>query len=266
MKRIVPRKNTATVPASKNTPTDATVARPARVRKAIVGDTKEVRIVADALRDLEIVYRDIDDLIDYEFNPRDNNEAVQYVANSIRQFGFINPIIVDKDDIIIVGHTRKAGAKLIGYTRAPTIKMEHLTEEQVKAFRIIDNKVGEIAKWNYELLAKEIGEIGSSMDLIELGFSAQQVDCLSAMVADDCLSSANELMKGSSLDSMAPAPKAQQSNAPATTRWVLGELVLNMPAEVHRAWITALREECDFDQKTMANMIYSKLGVDHVAD
>lgn len=252
-------------PSKKSPQTVAPTAKPVRVRKPVEGDSAAVKTVANALLDLEIVYRNIDDLKDYEFNPRDNQDAIQFVAASIRRFGFINPIVIDQNDEIIIGHTRKAGAKLVGYTRAPTIKMEHLTPEQVKAFRIVDNKVGEIATWNYELLAKEVMEIGQRVDLVELGFAAQQIDCLSAMVADDCLSSANELMAGSGLD-VVPRTNTTASTAPATTRWVMGELVITMPAEVHRAWITALREECDFDQKQMTNMIYSKLGVDHVAD
>lgn len=248
-------------------PPAATKRRRAATADKAKPDTAAVSTIAKAIMELEIEYRNIDELKDYEFNPRDNHDAIQYVANSIRQFGFTNPIVIDKDDVIIIGHTRKAGAKLIGMTRVPTIKVEHLSDEQVKAFRIVDNKVGEIATWNYELLAREIQALGSSIDMIELGFAAEQIDCLSAMVEEDCLSVANSLMTGSGLDTRAGgnAPTSN-STAPATTRWVLGELVITMPAEVHRAWITALREECEFDQKTMINTIYSKLGVDHVAD
>jgi ParB-like chromosome segregation protein Spo0J len=95
----------------------------------------------------------------YENNPRDNDDAVELVMKSIEEFGFKNPIIVDKDMVIVAGHTRFRAAKRLGLEVAPVIVADDLTEEQVKAFRIMDNKASEMAEWNYPKLMKEIDEL-----------------------------------------------------------------------------------------------------------
>lgn len=118
---------------------------------------------------MEIVVKNVEDLIPYENNPRNNENAVKYVAESIRQFGFKVPIIVDADDIVVAGHTRLKAAKELGITEVPCVVADDLTEEQVRAFRLADNKVAEIASWDSELLDFELGEIdGFNMD--DFGF------------------------------------------------------------------------------------------------
>lgn len=97
---------------------------------------------------MEIVLKGIEELIPYENNPRNNDEAVKYVAESIRQFGFKVPMVIDKDGVIVAGHTRFKAAKELGMTEVPCIIADDLTEEQVKAFRLADNKVAEIATWD----------------------------------------------------------------------------------------------------------------------
>lgn len=92
----------------------------------------------------------------YENNPRNNDEAVKYVAESIKQFGFKVPMVIDADGVIVAGHTRFKAAKELGMTEVPCIIADDLTEEQVKAFRLADNKVGEIATWDFELLHLEL--------------------------------------------------------------------------------------------------------------
>ena len=105
---------------------------------------------------LTIIDRYITDLKPYINNPRKNDEAVATVEKSIKEFGFINPIVLDKNDSIIVGHTRLKAAIRLGYEKVPTIKAEHLTPSQVKAFRIMDNKSGEKAEWDWSLLKEEL--------------------------------------------------------------------------------------------------------------
>lgn len=98
----------------------------------------------------------LSDITPYENNPRNNEEAVEKVANSIKEFGFNQPIVVDKDNVIIVGHTRYLAAQELGLTEAPVIVAENLSEEQARAYRLADNKTGELAGWDFEKLALEL--------------------------------------------------------------------------------------------------------------
>ena len=108
---------------------------------------------------MEIIYKNIDELIPYENNPRLNDEAVEYVKNSIKEFGFKVPIVIDKDNVIIAGHTRIKASKELGIKDIPCIIADDLTEEQVKAFRLADNKVSEKSMWDYTKLDEELNNI-----------------------------------------------------------------------------------------------------------
>ena len=112
--------------------------------------------ITEAGGHMEIVYRKIEDIKPYKNNPRNNADAVDFVARSIESFGFKNPIIIDKNNEIVAGHTRYRAAKKLGMEEVPTIKADDLTPEQVKAFRLADNKVAEGSKWVPHLLAAEI--------------------------------------------------------------------------------------------------------------
>lgn len=96
---------------------------------------------------MQVESMSIDDIKPYENNPRDNDDAVDSVANSIKEFGWQQPIVVDKDNVIIVGHTRYKAAKKLGMDKVPVVVASKLTPEQVKAYRLADNKVGELADW-----------------------------------------------------------------------------------------------------------------------
>lgn len=108
------------------------------------------------------------EIIPYENNPRNNDGAVEAVANSIREFGFQQPLVLDKNNVIIVGHTRFKAAKKLGLKTVPCVIAENLTEEQCKAYRLADNKVGELAEWDIEMLAIELSEI--EFDMSDFGF------------------------------------------------------------------------------------------------
>lgn len=108
-------------------------------------------------------------LTPYENNPRNNDEAVEPVANSISEFGFKVPIVATSDGEIINGHTRWKAAKKLKLKTVPVIIADDLTEEQVRAFRLADNKVAEIAQWDIELLLSEIESEGDSVSLVEYG-------------------------------------------------------------------------------------------------
>lgn len=121
----------------------------------------------------EIIMMPIGNVKPYGHNPRINDASVEYVANSIAQFGFKQPIVVDKDMVIIVGHTRLKAAKELGLKEVPVIIASDLTPEQCKAYRLADNKVGEFSMWDFNLLDLELGEIGA-IDMGDFGFSADE--------------------------------------------------------------------------------------------
>ncbi len=118
---------------------------------------------------MNIVELNINELKPYENNPRKNDEAVQYVANSIKEFGFKVPIVIDKDYVIVAGHTRYKASKQLGLEKVPCIIADDLTDEQIKAFRLADNKTGEFAEWDIDLLDGELDNI-LSIDMNDFGF------------------------------------------------------------------------------------------------
>lgn len=124
---------------------------------------------------MELQYIRLSDLRLYENNPRNNDEAVEYVANSIKEFGFKVPIIVDKNNVIVAGHTRYKASEKLGIKEVPVIVADDLTDEQIKAFRLADNKVAEIATWNEEKLELELSGLDfMSMELF--GFNGVFTD------------------------------------------------------------------------------------------
>lgn len=123
---------------------------------------------------MEIITKKIDELIPYINNPRYNDDAVEYVANSIKEFGFKVPIIIDKNNEIVAGHTRYKASIELGLNEVPCIVADDLTEEQVKAFRLADNKVSEKAEWNFELLDEELADL--DIDMSDYGFENIEID------------------------------------------------------------------------------------------
>lgn len=121
---------------------------------------------------MEIVNKNIEEIKMYENNPRNNDGAVEYVANSIKEFGFKVPIVLDKNNIIVAGHTRYKAAKLLNITEIPCIIADDLSDEQVKAFRLIDNKAAELASWDNDLLNLELENIKDiDMELFDFQIS-----------------------------------------------------------------------------------------------
>lgn len=118
---------------------------------------------------MQIIEKNIDSLTPYENNPRKNDKSVDYVANSISQFGFKVPIVIDSNGVIIAGHTRYKAAVKLKMDTVPCIVADDLTEEQIKAFRLVDNKVGEMSQWDMDLLADELDGI-FDVDMSEFGF------------------------------------------------------------------------------------------------
>lgn len=123
---------------------------------------------------MRIIQKKISDLIPYENNPRKNERAIDKVAASIKEFGFKVPIIIDQDNVIVAGHTRLKAAELLGLDKIPCIVADDLSDEQLKAFRLADNKTGEFAEWDFELLAEELQDI-TDIDMSEFGFEVEDI-------------------------------------------------------------------------------------------
>ena len=120
---------------------------------------------------MQVIEKELSWLKPYANNPRDNESAVEPVANSIKEFGFKVPIVATSDGEIINGHTRFKASKLLGLEKVPVIIADDLTDEQIKAFRLADNKTGEIADWNESLLIKELEELDDlDYDMGQFGF------------------------------------------------------------------------------------------------
>ena len=108
---------------------------------------------------MKIEFRGVDSIIPYEDNPRKNEKAVRPVADSILKYGFRVPIVIGPDNVVITGHTRLKAAKLLNIKEVPVIVASDLTDEQITAFRLADNKTGELAKWDFERLERELEEL-----------------------------------------------------------------------------------------------------------
>jgi hypothetical protein len=125
---------------------------------------------------MEIVTKSIHELTPYEKNARKNNKAVPLVAKSIEQFGFKVPIVIDRNNVIVCGHTRYKAAHALGIEEVPCIIADDLNDQQIKAYRLADNKVAEVSKWDKGILSLEMNEI-FDFDMSEFGFEiADPVD------------------------------------------------------------------------------------------
>lgn len=126
----------------------------------------------------------IGNLKPYKNNPRKNDEAVDYVANSIQEFGFKVPLVVDGKNNIVCGHTRYKAAIKLGLEEVPCIVADDLSKEQIKAFRLADNKTGEIAFWDFDLLKSELSELGDVLDMNSFGFLDNSVSYIDDLAED----------------------------------------------------------------------------------
>lgn len=126
---------------------------------------------------ISIVYKKVEDLVPYENNPRNNDSAVDAVANSIKEFGFKVPVVIDAENNVVAGHTRIKACKKLGIDEVPCIIADDLDEEQVKAFRLADNKVGELATWDLDKLNIELGELEEfNIDMADFGFDVTDIN------------------------------------------------------------------------------------------
>lgn len=125
---------------------------------------------------MRIETKTLDAVHPYERNPRKNDDAVDAVAESIKQCGYIAPIIVDEDGVILAGHTRYKALQKLGRTECEVVVKEGLTEEQKRKYRILDNKTSELAQWDFELLADELEEL--DFGDFDFGFSQGEAEAI----------------------------------------------------------------------------------------
>ena len=126
--------------------------------------------------ELNIVYRNIKELKPYKKNAKKHpKEQVERIANSIKEFGFTQPVIIDSNNCVVAGHGRILGAKKAGLKQVPTVMLEDLTEEQIKAYRLVDNKLNE-SDWDFSLLDEELGILSEDIDMELFGFDTDMTD------------------------------------------------------------------------------------------
>jgi site-specific DNA-methyltransferase (adenine-specific) len=123
---------------------------------------------------MKIINKNLKDVKPYENNPRKNDKAVDLVAESIKEFGFKVPVVIDKNNVIVSGHTRYKAAKKLGLDTIPCVVADDLTDQQIKAFRIADNKVAEGSQWDFILLTDELHDI----DDLFTGFNDDEIQSL----------------------------------------------------------------------------------------
>ncbi len=138
-----------------------------------------------------IVMMKTSELIPYDKNPRDNDKGVDAVANSIKAYGFKVPIVIDKKNVIVTGHTRLKAAKKLGLEEVPCIVADDLTDEQIRQFRIVDNKTAELSDWNFDLLREELLAM-DDVDMVQFGFDDLD-EILKTEVKDDDFDEDEEL-------------------------------------------------------------------------
>lgn len=162
---------------------------------------------------MNIELRPIDSVQPYDQNPRRNDDAVAAVARSLKEFGWRQPVVVDKDNVIVVGHTRWKAAKQLGMTEIPVHVAHELTPEQAKAYRLADNQTATIAEWDMELLPVELAELKDlGVDLLTLGWSSEELTEIMAPPGNVGLTDPDEI----------PQPPAEAITKPGDL-WILGE-------------------------------------------
>lgn len=148
-----------------------------------------------------------DEVIPYADNPRNNDEAVEMVAQSIADFGFKYPILVDRNNVIISGHTRLKAAKKLGLQKVPVMVADDLTDDQAKALRLVDNRTSEVATWDFDLLQKELDGIEMDMNQYRFDYDELMFQGEEEIIEDD-------------------PPEADDEKEPTAKRgdiWVLGD-------------------------------------------
>ncbi len=190
----------------------------------------------------------LEKIVPYARNPRIISHAIDKVAASIKEFGFRQPIVVDSEMVIIVGHARFAAAKKLGLTAAPVHIATGLTPEQVKAYRIADNRTGEDAQWDKELLSLEIGELENApFDQSVLGFDAGELDQLHQGISDLLKDGIDE--------------DEEKEITEADTKATIGAYSFIIEREQYLQWMEELKQQVGFDKEAIIAELKNRLGL-----
>ena len=234
-----------------------TIATRRRNRPANQGAAPVPSMSVDIHQKLVWEYVDINDIVPYEFNPRDNADAISSVMESIKLVGFVIPIVLDADNVVVAGHTRIEAAKLLHMAEVPALRATHLSKEQLDAFRLIDNKVASLAKWDFDLLAGEISKLqDTGINWTAFGWTQEEIDCFSEVVAADCLNA-----QGVMAAAQEGAATTQVRRSPAQARIVIGEFVFFISAQQYRIWADGVRQLHDFNEVAITNELKRRLGM-----
>ena len=186
---------------------------------------------------MQITYKKLKEIQPYEKNPRNNDAAVDNVANSIKEFGFKSPIIIDKHGVIVAGHTRYKASKKLGLKEVPCIEANDLTESQIKAYRLADNKTAEYAEWDFSLLECELDDLSVIPDLNMQDFGFYD---------DDSFSFDEIFEKKQNVESVEKKEPLQQSETPVMQNVSVD--VSNEPDTVQEQELDAVQEPEQYEE------------------
>jgi ParB-like chromosome segregation protein Spo0J len=196
---------------------------------------------------MKVELMSIEKLVPYARNPRITAHAVDKVAASIKEFGFRQPIVVDSEMVIIVGHVRYQAAQKLGLKKVPVHVMEGATPEQVKAYRIADNRTGEEAEWDRELLQLEINELDTGdFDKSVLGFNEEELNSLRL-----------------SLESLQDGIEGEEDGEleEADTKATIGPYTFVIERGQYLEWMEQVRQRVGFDKEAIVDELKRRLGL-----
>lgn len=197
---------------------------------------------------MKIELMPLDQVVPYARNPRINAHAVDKVASSIKEFGFRQPIVVDAERVIVVGHVRYEAAKRLGLKKVPVHIAAELTPEQIKAYRITDNRVGEESEWDKALLQLEIVELEEAAFSAELlGFNDEELRDIKAAV-DGLLE-----------DGFGDDENDDIEEADTTAR--IGAYSFPIEREQYLEWLEGIKQSVGFEKKEIIEELKRRLGL-----
>lgn len=207
---------------------------------------------------------DLDSLHPYPDNPRDNRAAIAAVKASIAEFGFRIPIVIDRNLVIVSGHTRVTAMKELRaenpgdarYEQVPCLVADDLSEDQLRAFRLVDNKTANLATWDFDKLSSEVTAlVDAGVYLVPFGWTTEELDCLSNVVAADCLA-------GDGVSSAAePGRSLAVHRDNQSVRISIADLAFYVLREDYDQWADALRREHNYDLDAMLNTLAERMGL-----
>lgn len=197
---------------------------------------------------LKVEYLRIDEIESYERNARTHSpEQVQQLVNSIQEFGFTNPVLIDNNNVLIAGHGRLVAAAEFGMTEVPAIQLQNLTDKQVKALRIADNQLALNASWDLDLLAAELSDLDAdSFELDLLGFDD---DFLAGLLPED-----------PTLPSEQSAEQPEQAEATEKVEVIIGPYKFAAKKTEWQKWETSIRAKVGLDVESVTAELKKRLG------